>query len=271
MKFYAQAATKYQIHSPFVFELAQAVVEDDRFRYSFDDIAFLREQLLQNRTPIELTDFGAGSGGAQGETGGVRVHHRTSTVARVAQMSGSSEEQGRRLFRLVDHLKPKKILEFGTSLGLSTLYMGTAARDAEIISLEGCPACVAVARQNAKALGLQKVEIMVGAFEQTLIAALQKLGKADLIFFDGNHRREPTLRYFEACLPFAHTGSVFVFDDIFWSRGMLEAWRGIQNHPQVTLTVDFFDIGLAFFRPEMKEKQHFRVVPSGQKPWTKFI
>ena len=78
----------------------------------------------------------------------------------------------------------------------------------------------------------------------------------NLVFFDGNHQKEATLKYFNMLLPLAHNDSVFIFDDIHWSRGMEEAWEAIKDHPQVRVTIDSFYWGIVFFRKE-QEKEHF--------------
>ena len=80
----------------------------------------------------------------------------------------------------------------------------------------------------------------------------------DLIYFDGNHQKEATLHYFEKLLPMAHNDSVFIFDDIHWSREMEEAWDQIKAHPQVRVSIDTFYWGLVFFRKE-QEKEHFTI------------
>ena len=77
-----------------------------------------------------------------------------------------------------------------------------------------------------------------------------------MVYFDANHRYEPTLRYFETCLRKAGEHTVFVFDDIYWSAEMKQAWKEISTDPRVSLSVDFFHIGLVFFRKGV-EKQHF--------------
>jgi hypothetical protein len=41
---------------------------------------------------------------------------------------------------------------------------------------------------------------------------------------------------------------MLIFDDIYWSEGMKQAWAQIKAHPQVTVTVDLFWIGLVFFK-----------------------
>ncbi|QED37791.1 class I SAM-dependent methyltransferase [Antarcticibacterium arcticum] len=78
----------------------------------------------------------------------------------------------------------------------------------------------------------------------------------DLIYFDGNHQKETTLKYFEMLLPLAHNESVFIFDDIHWSKGMEEAWEEIKSHQRVRVTIDSFFWGIVFFRQE-QEKEHF--------------
>ncbi len=65
-----------------------------------------------------------------------------------------------------------------------------------------------------------------------------------------------TLNYFYQCLEKANSNSVFIFDDIYWSKGMTEAWETIKAHPKVTVTLDLFQLGIVFFRTE-QAKQHF--------------
>jgi hypothetical protein len=48
---------------------------------------------------------------------------------------------------------------------------------------------------------------------------------------------------------------------------MEDAWSVIKNHPRVTLTVDLYDISLAFVNPAFREKQHFSIVPARWKFW----
>jgi hypothetical protein len=40
---------------------------------------------------------------------------------------------------------------------------------------------------------------------------------------------------------------------------MEEAWKQIQEHPSVKLTIDLFFIGIVFFNPDFKVKQHFKI------------
>lgn len=238
------AVSKHGVHSPFVFNLVTKVFPpqktDDFSEHPAED---WRTECINNNQLISVTDFGTGISGPR-------------KIAAIARHAAKRPPQGQLLHRIVNHFKPQQMLELGTSLGITTLYEASAGPFQKFITLEGCPETAAIAEKAFRENELP-VEIRTGAFENILAPALQSLGKVDYVFFDGNHRREPTLNYFETCLPFAHNNSLFVFDDIHWSAEMEEAWKTIKAHPKVRLTIDLFHFGLVFFREEQKEPEHF--------------
>lgn len=264
-RFYAAASTKYQLHSPFVYELACAVLEDKRWFYAFDEAALLRQKMLSSDVRLRVTDWGSKSPGEN------LPLEKTRSLRSVVRKAGSSARQGRMLFRLVNHLKPRTMLELGTSVGMGAVHMASAAREATFLTLEGSSELAQVARVNLDFLKLgQNAEVREGTFEKTLPSALRDLKSLDFVFFDGNHRQAPTLRYFEECLAFAHGKTAFVFDDAHGSPEMASAWASVQKHPRVTLTIDFFELSLAFIDPDFREVQHFKIVPASWKPWRFF-
>ena len=257
-KYYRKADTLYQAHSPFVYKFAEQVLEDDRDFYAFDSVEFLRNILKQNKDLIPITDLGAGS----------KSNNKTKkTVGSIAKNAASRPWQCRTLFRLINFYKPKTILEVGTSLGISTLYQAMAAQNANFITLEGDPVIAQIAQHNFKEMKMNQIELIQGNFDNTLSTALQKLKQLDYIFLDGNHKLEPTLRYFNEALQFSHNDSIFVIDDNHWSEEMEQAWEQIKNHPRVTLTIDLFHMGIVFFRKENKVKEHHIMAPLSWKPW----
>ncbi len=266
-RFYRDAVTKYQLHSPFVFELACAVVEDERWYYAFRDVEEIRQKMLQSDVVLNVEDFGSFNRSNTNEEGSVQKR----SVRSITRRAGSSAGQGQMLFRLATHLQPRSMLELGTSVGIGAMYLASAVQEARYVSLEGSAEIAHVARMNLDWLGLLKnTEVREGPFEMTLAGALKDLQHLDLVFFDGNHRLEPTLRYFEECLPFAHEKTVFVFDDMHWSEEMAEVWERIKDHSRVTLTLDFFELSLAFIDPDFREKQHLSILPALWKPWRFF-
>ena len=104
--------------------------------------------------------------------------------------------------------------------------------------------------------GVGKILYNGTRYKRAPLVELGKVRELDMVFFDANHRFDPTVRYFEACSKKTHASSVFIFDDIHWSKEMDQAWKAIKDHPLSRTTVDLFQCGLVFFDPEMP-KQNF--------------
>jgi predicted O-methyltransferase YrrM len=271
------------IHSPFVFDLVTNVMNDTRDYPAYARVEGLREKLLLDRTMLEIEDLGAGSGIAPGTgsataSGGQvtaaggpgMIRHRS--IADIARHAAKPKKLGQLLFRIAKHYQPRVMLELGTSLGLSAAYLASGAneghgpaqagsatgtKDVKLLTIEGAAAVAAVAGANFRSLGLENIELVRGGFDDRLPEALDKLGGIDLAFVDGNHRRAPTLRYFNWLIARASPSSVLIFDDIHWSGEMEQAWETIRQDTRVLLTIDLFFIGLVFLREEFKVKQDF--------------
>ncbi len=246
------------IHSSFVYSLYNEVIKENRNFYEFQPIERLRRELLYSDKTIEVTDFGAG-----GQTGESMPHVKHTAlvnrqVREIARRSSVSPKKGRMLFRLVNFLQPGVMVELGTSLGVSTLYQFKGRPEATLYTLEGSAATAEIARDNFRKLNASSIVQVVGNFEDTLPPLLNKLPSVDYVFFDGNHRKEATLEYFYGFLPRAADNTVFIFDDIRWSRGMYEAWIEIIKDKKATVTIDLFTFGIIFFRRQ-QAKQHFVV------------
>jgi predicted O-methyltransferase YrrM len=251
-QYYTQASNGkgHGVHSPFVFDFITKVMNDKRHFDAYEQVEALRQQLLGNNTVLEVEDFGAGS--AINST-------NNRSIADIARHAAKSKKYAQLLFRIVHHFQPAHILELGTSLGISTAYMAMANAGTAVVTGEGSKAIAAQALHNFGELGLQQVELVTGNFDDTLPQMLAKLPAVDLAFIDGNHRLEPTVRYFEQLLPALNNTSIVILDDIHWSEGMEQAWQQVKEHPAVTLSIDLFFIGLVFFRKDFKVKQHFTI------------
>lgn len=238
------------MHSPFVFRFILQVLNNRSGYQPPGEMEQLRKSLLNDKRLLEIEDFGAGSRVAT---------HKQRTVAELAKTALKPPKYAQLLFRLVKHYQPQTILELGTSLGITTSYLAAANPAARLVTIEGSPAIAGVAAENIARLGANNILQQVGNFDQLLPAVLREMPSIDLAYVDGNHRYEPTVRYFHQLLAAAHNDSLFVFDDIHWSAEMEKAWEEIKAHPSVHCTVDIFFLGFVFFRKEFKVKQHFAV------------
>jgi predicted O-methyltransferase YrrM len=238
------------IHSPFVYDFVRRVLIDKRNFYAYNQVEALRRKLLQNETLIEIEDFGAGSAIS-------KTNQRS--IASIARHAAKSKKWAQLLFRIVNYYQPKHILELGTSLGISTAYMALANPQAQVVTAEGSAAIAAQAKKNFQSLQLSSIQQVTGNFDNTLPGILAALPQLDLAFVDGNHRYEPTVRYFNQLLPDLHGSSIVIFDDIHWSADMEKAWEEVKENPAVRLSIDLFFVGLVFFSDQFKVKQHFTI------------
>jgi predicted O-methyltransferase YrrM len=247
LKFWRRSKNQYAVHSPFVFDLLTKCVYD---RSDFPEYAKLgdyRKRLLGSGQVVEVTDFGAGS----------RVFRSDRRkVSDIAKHAGISEKRAELLFRLTRYFEPGNILEIGTSLGLATSALSLGNPRARILTLEGCPETAGVAMHQLGKSGFDNIEVKTGEFASSLGLEEIRGSRFGLVYFDGNHQKDATLRYFDLLLPTAANDSVWIFDDIHWSPDMESAWETIKKNPAVTVTVDTFRWGLAFFRKEQR-KEHF--------------
>lgn len=239
------AGNRHDVHSPFVFALVVQVLRKRTPRAEFADIEKLRMKLLADRRMIAVTDLGAGS--RRGNT-------QQRQVGGIAKNSLKPRRQAEMLARMVRYFKPATVLELGTSLGTTTLYLSRAATTGCVHTIEGCPAIAAIAQQNFSANRTENITPHIGPFAEQLPSVLSSMERLDFAFIDGHHAAGPTLDYFEQCLARSHNDTVFIFDDIHWSEGMEEAWVAIKAHPKVTVTIDLFHFGIVFLRKEQQRE-----------------
>ena len=261
LNYYLKAKTVYQVHSPYLFDFLSFILDNQRDYYIFNRIEQERARLLDDPSPFEKEDFGAG-------TSVRRKKDNPFSIKEIARNSLSSPRQCAIMFRIAEYIGARRILELGTSFGISTLYLaGNQVR--EVTALEGDQGCIGVLSAMASRLHFRNIHLVCGPFEKTLPDLEASNPTFDLVFMDGHHREEPTIRYFEKIGKWLDDQSVVILDDIHWSQGMENAWRRLLDHPSVTQSIDFFDFGVLFFRPEFLEKQHHIIIQSKYKPWKK--
>lgn len=233
------------IHSPFVYDLLNDVILDNTPYYGFDVIESVRAKHLLDFSKIDVLDFGTGNS-------------RTVSKSKVAKSSVKPKKYSQLLFRLAKRFAGNTILELGTSLGITTLYLSLSGNEKQIYTLEGSEQIAELAQRNFNRLKRENIKLITGNFNDTLPEVLSSVKQVDFVFFDGNHRKEPTIGYFKQCLEKASENSVFIFDDICWSKEMNEAWKEIIKHEAVSISIDLYQLGLVFFRKGII-KQHFMV------------
>jgi predicted O-methyltransferase YrrM len=248
LKYYFKAKNLHGVHSPFVYTFNEQVLNDKRDFYAFTQIEQLRKDYLKDTTVIDMEDLGAGSH-KSGKT--------QKSISQIAKSAARTSYYGQLLFRIQQYYQYEQVLELGTSLGIGLSYLSKAYSAAKIVSIEGSKNISGIAQQHLAKLEIQNVDYRVGNFNDVLPTLISSGYKPNMVVIDGNHRYEATKKYFEMLWPILPDNALLVFDDIYWSEGMTRAWEEIKSHKDVFVTVDVFQFGLVFKRPEFTEQQQF--------------
>lgn len=247
IKHLAKAKNRHGVHSPFVYTLLDNVIYAQNKNVD-PEIEQLRQDLLLSKALVEVTDHGVGS----------RVMKSSQRkISEIAHYSASNPKLSTLLMRLAIQLEAENILELGTNLGLTSLYLSNVPK-AQIHSIEGCSNLIALAQGNFKKLRRNNIISYQGTFKETLSSVLSKMQKVDLAYIDGNHQEKATISYFKEIFHYCHNDSVIIIGDIHWSSEMENAWKLIKDIPEVKVTLDLYSAGLIFFRKE-QVKQHFLI------------
>ena len=100
------------VHSPFMYQFTRYVLHEKHPFYIFDSIEKLRASLENDKRVLNITDFGTGI-------------NRTRSVSDIARKSLKSTRESQLLFRIAHYMKAVNILELGTSLGVTSTYLGS--------------------------------------------------------------------------------------------------------------------------------------------------
>ncbi|WP_340156094.1 class I SAM-dependent methyltransferase [uncultured Winogradskyella sp.] len=247
LKFLTKATNQHGVHSPFVYNFVTKCLYDKTKFNDYEILNQYRTDLLNSDSLLQVIDLGEGS---------KKLDTKQRQISQMAKTSSSSVKNTKTLYRVAKYFDFKNSLELGTSLGMATFALSIANPKANITTIEGCANTSTFAKSKLDNLDVKNVNFEVDNFTNAIPNLTDK--NYDFIFFDGHHNKEATIQYFEALLPKIHNDTVFVFDDIYWSKGMTEAWEYIKNHESVKVTVDCFYLGFVFFRKE-QVKEHFKI------------
>lgn len=245
IQFLRLSKNKHGIHSPFVFNLTTKCFNDKTKYREYQTLKKHRKDLNLDTGLIEMEDFGEGSRIFKGNA---------RKVSEIVKVAGLTKKRQRLLFRLAKYFECRNILELGTSVGLGSVALALPDITATVHTVEGCANTLEKAKEYFKKYGFRNVTTHQALFENYLSHLTTET--FDLVFIDGDHNGERTFSYFNSLLNHVHNDSLIIFDDIYWSESMTQAWKKICDHERVTVSIDTFQWGLIFFRKEQR-KQHF--------------
>lgn len=235
-----KAGNKHSVQPPILFSFAENVLSGAS-KSTYKAAEKERQRLKNSKQVLDFVDYGKS---------GVLLEK---AVADIAKKSLKPPKYAKLLSTIVEHQEAKSVLELGTSLGITTAYLARNEKT-EVITLEGDPSVAQIAQSVWNQLGHKNIKCTVGPFEKTIESVLDT--QYDVMYIDGNHRLEPTLRYFDQLQAAAHSKTLFIFDDIHYSVEMEQAWEAIKADERVSSTIDLFFVGVVYIDAALN-KQHF--------------
>jgi hypothetical protein len=201
-------------------------------KLSFEDELQIQRKIsrLSKRT-IEIKDFGAGSK----KMGNIR------SISTIYKTSVASIQFQRFLYHLVESNKSVNILEMGTSLGFSSVYLAKAS-PGKLTTIEACPETA----HEASTLFSEMVLPNLTLINSTFVHFFKKENTEsyDLIYIDGHHDGKALLEYIAILKPQMKENAVVVVDDIRWSDSMNKSWKTLIKDPYFVSYIDLFRMGV---------------------------
>lgn len=215
-----------------------------------------KHRLLAGKDNSNLTFYELGAGG----------HYQgNKKVKEILAKSVSSKQKCELLKNISKKAGSGDIVEIGTSLGFVCAYLAIGSPEKSVYTFEGNSAVVEYAKGLQNKLKINNVQIIEGDFENTLDLNLSGIDLISFAFIDGNHKEKATINYFEKIVKKCNEDSIIVIDDIYWSKGMNQAWNKIKKYQEVSCTIDLFQIGLVFLKPSMMGT--YKVIKSRNNPF----
>ena len=208
----------------------------------------IRKRTKKDSRLIDVADFGAGS----------KKLGQKRKIKEIYRQSTSSKKYQRILYHLVQEFHCENMLEMGTSLGFTSVYISLANVKGKITTLEACPQTAREAKHLFDENKYTNIELINMTFEDFFKNKQPKLW--DFVFIDGHHDGKALLQYLEILKPILCENALLVLDDVRWSKGMLEAWKSLKNDKNFPLQFDLFRMGiLVFSNNQSVERYRFSI------------
>lgn len=224
------ANTRHGTHSPFVYKLADEVIYDFSLKKVYTELSQQRKKLLNDPNLVAKS---------------AQISKLYLPHARVLQL----------IYRLAEAQQPSHILELHANLGLSTSYLAKACPMVTVTTIEENPLLVAITERTLLKLAIDNVDLQLGVRDELFYLAIAQADHLGIVYLNEG---SVNLNYFEQCLTKVNEHSLLIFEGMHRTEKSAKNWEHIKNHPEVTVTIDLFSIGLVYFR-KGQAKEHFKL------------
>lgn len=153
---------------------------------------------------------------------GALAQNKEDTAAAGMPAIQVSPNEGKLLYLFAKLTGARRILEIGTLAGYSTTWLARALPEGgSVVSLEREPLHAEVARRNVERAGIAaKVQIRVGAANESLRELVRDGGTFDLIFIDAD--KAGYVEYLDFAMRLSRPGTVILADNVIRHGKVME-------------------------------------------------
>lgn len=216
----------FGVHSPFAYNLITKVVEESCSYYAYQQVDEIWRTQICNK--LTQDDF----------------HLRKPIPVKY----------GRLLFRLVNRFHPHVIVEYGTCWGISSLYLHLGNTQAHFFCIEPNSRIFEFSKKIMPS-DADNIQFLNGSFSERLSECL-KFGTPDFVFvhhLDNVQEYESVYGQLSTCLD---QNTVLVVGGIHSTGEILDAWHRFSSDERIRVTMDLFDVGIAFCDPKLNKQDY---------------
>jgi hypothetical protein len=175
-------------------------------------------------------------------------HGSVSSLRQLTERVGFGRRECELLFRLANRFHPVTCVSLGSGLGLTPLYLTAYAEDARCLTLETDPQLRAVALRVSKHSS-EKIryydnpaDLLAVANPINLLVVNREISNCGSEFFS------------QLLLKMSATDGLVVIAEPRRSAAAQAMWQTLSERPDVTVMIDLFSLGIAFFNPKLHRK-----------------
>lgn len=226
----------YGVHSPFVYNLINNVIEEKHPFYAFEDIERIRKEILQTNK----------------------------CLAKQINKMTQHRRYGELLFRMVNYFRPVTVLQVGGSTGLMSLYLSMASPSTHCYVLDesGLTELINPFKEKHK---LSNLHFLEGSYQQSIADLKNKLRTIDVIFVNVGQDAGRTKEIYQQIKPFIAEETIVIIDAIRSRREMKSFWKELKKDTEVSVTMDLEVLGLVFYNKKLTKRHYKNYFNYGKK------
>ena len=223
-----------------MFYFITMVIEEELPFYRFSQIENLRNILKKTKKTIQDNPQDEGR-----------------RISEVVDETSFCKTYDQMLFRIVQFMKPKTIVEVGTSVGISTAYLATPNSKANVYSIGKSKGVATLEELNFRRMGIDNVKVLCeDDAAQTLDGLFCETNKIDLLYFGRSCSAEDIRSIVYEKRNLFSENAVVIVSDIHRNEKKEILWDELKEIPDFNVNLELFVYGILFCNENLQRESY---------------